>query len=86
MLLKVILATAIFLSLGALLKNFAKVQMSSLVLFLLLIAACDPKPTEDQLVQECQARGGNPDIRAQFKCEMPQAQNKQQTPPAARYN
>lgn len=60
--------------------------MLRLVLFLLLIAACESKPTEEELVRGCQAHGGIPDIRSQFKCEMPQAQGKQQTPPAAKYN
>jgi len=45
--------------------------MSRLFLLLLLVA-CEPQPTEEQLVRQCQDRGGTPDLRGPVKCEMPQ--------------
>ena len=47
--------------------------MSRLFLLLLLVA-CEPKATEEQLVRQCQDRGGTPDLRGPVKCEMPQEQ------------
>jgi hypothetical protein len=64
----------------------ARMRMSRLVLYLLLIAACEPKPTEEELVRECQNRNGTPNVQGQFNCEMPQAQNKQQARPPERYD
>ena len=44
-----------------------------LFLFLLVLVSCRPnQPRDEDLVHECQARGGIPDVRGPFKCEMPQ--------------
>ena len=50
--------------------------MIELGLLLLLLLGCESKPTEEQLVRECQNRNGVPNIqqRGEFKCEMPQHQ------------
>jgi len=58
--------------------------MIRLSLFLLLLVACEGKPSEEQLVRECQNRYGVPDVRGPFKCEMPSGQKRQQTSVPAR--
>jgi len=49
-----------------------KWQMIELVLLLLLLLSCESKPTEEQLVRECQNRNGVPNIqqRGEFKWEI----------------
>ena len=48
------------------------IKLGSLVL-LVLLADCKTQPrTEEQLVRECQYRGGSPNVSGSFKCEMPE--------------
>jgi hypothetical protein len=49
-----------------------KGQMIGLVFFLLLLGGCQSKPGLDELVRDCQNRNGMPNVRGEFKCEMPQ--------------
>ena len=65
-------------------QKLPRVNMITLMLVLLLAVGCAGKPTEEQLVRECQNRGGTPDIRGPFKCDMPQFA--QHTPAPSRYN
>ena len=60
--------------------------MIRLVLFLLVIAACEAKPSEEELVGACQAVAAFPiyDLSSSVRCF--KLSGKQQTPPAARYN
>ena len=44
--------------------------MTWLMFFLVLLMSCESKPTLDELVRDCQNRGGVPNVRAEFKCEM----------------
>jgi hypothetical protein len=50
-----------------------RTKMIGLMLFLILVS-CESKPTEEQLVRECQNRNGVPNLQGGFKCEMPQDQ------------
>lgn len=47
-------------------------KMIGLILSLLLLMGCADKQSEEQLVRECQNRGGTPDVRGSFNCETPQ--------------
>jgi hypothetical protein len=43
--------------------------MIGLVFFLLLLMGCESKPSIDELVRQCQDRGGIPNVRGEFKCQ-----------------
>jgi len=60
--------------------------MIGIILFLLFLLGCESKPTEEQLVRECQSRNGTPDVGTPgvVKCEMPRFSQNTQSP--ARYN
>lgn len=58
--------------------------MIGLILSLLLLVSCADKQSEEQLVRECQNRGGTPDVRGSFKCETPQFA--QDAPRPSRFN
>ena len=55
-------------------------RMIRLVLFLLLLVGCASQPSLDELVRDCQNRGGAPNVRGdllgEFKCEMDQSKPK----------
>jgi len=59
-----------------------------LFVIFILATGCETAPTEEQLVRNCQNRGGTPSIQGPFKCEIPDGQSQlasRQTPPA-RFN
>ena len=58
--------------------------MIGLILFLLFLVGCEGKPSEEQLVRECQNQLGIPDVRGAFKCDM--SQFAQHTGVPSRYN
>jgi len=56
------------------------------VMLVLVLVGCEGKPAEEQLVRECQNRGGIPDVHVQgsFKCDTPQLSP--HTPAPSRFN